>query len=235
MAYTYAEALNIVGRALPKVLEDQYSAVICNLATSEIWASIDWNLTMEALPPFYLIGGEQDHGPPQPVVPTDFMALRRAQIQRLSGEVLADLHVAANLNEVRLCGMPDMISYEAVKRAFRLYPRVPHGYGAPNYFVTGTYKKTPVQITNSTLQTALPLGDDSDFAMWLEAIRYAYYKLSGDQSRAGSVQMQGGRLAVTGQLAVMQMEIKAAAQEELRNRGEHAFHPNKPLASPRRY
>jgi hypothetical protein len=234
MAYTYADVLNIVGRTLPKVVEDQYSAVACNLATKEIWDAADWPRTLTTLPPFYLIGGEQDHGPPQPLVPDDFQGLRRAQIQHIDGSVISDLHVAMNLNEVWSVGMPNMISYECVKRGFRLHPRVPHGYEAPYYFVTGTYKKAPVQITNSTLQTELPLFDDSNLSMWLEALRYAYYKLSGSSS-AGTVQIQNGRMAETGQLAVMRAEIRDVAAVEARNRGEQAIHPNKPLAMPRRY
>ena len=233
MAYTYAEALNVVARQLPKVLEDQYAAVACNLATTKIWDAKDWNESIKRLPPFYLIGGEQDHGPPQPIVPTDYQGLRRVQVQHVNGQVLGQLHVAQNLNEVWHEGLPEMISYEAAKRAFRLYPRVQRGYGAPNYFVTGTYKRLAPQITNSTLDTALPLKDKY-FHVWLEGLRYAFYSLSGDP-KAGRVSVQSGQRIFDGQMGVLNLAIHEAAATENLNQGEHAIFPSRPLANPRGY
>jgi hypothetical protein len=231
MSYTYAQALNIVGGQLKAITEDKYAAVACNLATTKVWMAKDWRESLATLPPFYLIPGEQDHGPPLPTVPEDFQGLRRAQIQRYTGEVIAELSPTQNLNEVYWPGVPNRISYEAVKRCFRLYPRVPQGFCAPNYFVTGTYKTLPTQITNATLNTALPLKDEY-FNVWLESLRYAFYVLSGDP-KAGQVTVQQGRRSANGQLARMLMEIEDAAGNEGINDGDHAIHPSEGLVSPR--
>lgn len=230
--YSYSQALNVAAKQLPKILEDQYAALACNFATSLVWDAADWDESLAALPPFYLQPGEQDHGPPLPLVPSDFEGLRRAQIQDYQGQVYVEvLAVSQNLNETWVQGVPTSISYEAAKKAFRLFPRVPNGYCAPVYFVTGTYKKRAVQITNSTLDALLPL-DDKYFFIWVEALRWAFFQLSGD-SKAGEVTIQDGRKVYTGQLAkVMHLvELHAAIRDA--NSGEHRLSPSAPLVRPR--
>lgn len=229
--YTYAQALNAVTRNVPKVLEDQYSAIACNMAMSLIWDAADWRESVEMLPPFYLQPGDQDHGPPLAIVPDDFQGLRRAQIQDYTGRVYVDLAVSQNLNECYVKTIPTAISYESNKKAFRLYPRVSNGYGAPTYMVTGTYKKKAVQITNSTLNTLLPL-DDKYFDVWIEAIRWAFFVLDGNQ-RAGALTIQDGRKVYTGQLATVMNLIDRAVGIQETNDGENRIHPARPLVFPR--
>ena len=231
MAYNYSTALNVVARKVPKIVEDQYAAAACNLATSKVWDAFDWPESLAALPPFYLIPGQQDHGPPQPVVPTDFGGLRRAQIQRYNGEVVRDLKVVRQTNEVFEQGVPVTISYEDVKRAFRLYPRVPLGWGAPGYFVTGTYKTLPTQLTPETLTTVLPLKEKY-FPMWLEALRYAFYVLDGSDA-AGGVTFSNGQPSYNGQYARMMKEIHEARAAEAANLGAHRIYPERALVPSR--
>ena len=229
--YSYAQALNAVSRTQPAIIEDQYATLACNMATSLIWDATDWRESTAVLPPFYLQPGEQDHGPPLGIVPSDFMGVRRAQVQMYNGQVLGELAVSQNLNEVYWLGLPSSISYENQKAAFRLYPRVPYGYGAPNYFVSGTYKRKAVQITNATLEAKLPL-DDKYFQIWIEALRWAYYVLRGDP-KAGRIQMQNGQTFYEGQIAIAKNFIAEAVAVQETNEGEHRIHPARPLVAPR--
>lgn len=234
MAYTYTQALDALTQKLPALAEDRYSALACNFATNMIWDAADWNESLVALPPFYLQPGEQDHGPPIPIVPTDYQGLRRVQLQRPDGTVvIPDIHPTANLQETTVPGPPQSISYEASKNAFRVYPRVPQGYGAPEYIITGTYKKLPTQITNSTLATAIPFKDKY-FPLWIEAIRYAFFVLTADQ-RAGRISFQNGFSQADGQLAVVRQMIRDVSFNEGLNKGEHNIFPERALAPGRRW
>lgn len=234
MPYTYAQALDALTQKLPAVAEDRYATLACNFATNFIWDAADWHESLVALPPFYLQPGEQDHGPPLPLVPTDYQGLRRVSLQKYDGTVIIpDIHVVANLNETSTPGLPESISYDGTKNCFRIYPRVPGGYGAPEYFITGTYKKTPTQITNATLSTAIPFKDKY-FPLWIEAIRYAFYVLTSHPA-AGRMSLQNGMWQADGQLALVKQMLRDTSYNEGLNKGEQNIFPERPLAPGRRW
>jgi hypothetical protein len=226
---TYSQALNVAAKQLPKLLEDQYSALACNLAMLLVWDAADWHESVADLPPFYLQGGEQDHGAPLPIVPEDFRGLRRAAIQDHTGRVIVPvLANSQNLNETWVQAVPTAISFEASRNAFRLYPRVPSGFTSPVYMVTGTYKKTFPEVTNETLDNLLPL-EDNYFFLFVEALRWAFWQLSSNTKDAGTVVIQDGRKVYTGQLGVVMNMIDHVVGIQETNNGEHRLHPAAPL------
>ena len=67
--FTFDNVLRMVGRHVPRNIVDDHGADICNLAYNKIWHKYDWRESLKTLPPFYLIPGEQEIGPPFVSVP----------------------------------------------------------------------------------------------------------------------------------------------------------------------
>jgi hypothetical protein len=237
MAATYkvADALNIVSRQLGRQVEDDYATHIANVAMNKIWLAYDWRETIAALPPFYLIAGEQTFGPPSYAVPADFLGLRMAYAARTFNPT--DRIELTPLADLRLTGakaFPRNIGYDAATRSFIVFPRVPDGIGSTSWIVDGTYKKKPVKITPEKLQTTVIPWDDLYFDVYVNALKWAAWDAAGDQ-RAGEIQYSGGRSVMTGQLGRMHALIDEMAEREGLNNGDPSIAPSSPLVAPDGY
>ena len=130
--YTIAEALNVVQSQVRKDIEPALAAYIANMAQNKIWNKYDWRETLAPLPPFYLIGQEQEFGPPAVIVPSDFLGLREAYLVSTSANPSRrrELKVRRDLRLTGIEGLPEEISYEPTTKRFRTFPRVPAGISA---------------------------------------------------------------------------------------------------------
>lgn len=234
--YTIAEALNLVSGQIRKDIEPTLSAYLANIAQNAIWNRYDWRETIADLPPFYIIGHEQDFGPPAVIVPSDFLGLREAYLVSTSATPSRrrELKVRRDLRATGTEALPDEISYEPAKKRFRVYPRVPGGVGATDWLIDGTYKIRPTKITANTLQTTLIPFDDLYFQVFCSALKWVAWDTAGDQ-RAGAVNIQNGRPVYTGQLGVMHDQIDQMAESEGLNLGDPDIAPTEPLVYPGGY
>jgi len=216
---------------LPRIVEDDQAAFLCNEATLEIWTAYDWREAIVQLPSFYLVPNEQDHGPPSVAVPSDFLGLRMAYLVRLTSSppTRNELLVMRDVRMTQVRALPHAIGFEPVRKSFRLYHRVPPNIGASDYLIDGEYKKRPTKITSTnTANTDLPF-DDIYFGVMVEALKWAAWKAAGDQ-RAGQIQVQkGGGTVLTGQRAVMQERIDWMAANEGLELGDPQLAPSEPI------
>lgn len=230
LTYTYADLLSMI-KTYPKAVEDHFAPIVCNLATSLIWHAFDWRASLVALPPFYLVPGEQDHYLPPAIIPSNFHGLRKVELcQYTSGGV--NKHELVPLKDLQLTHIkriPSAISYEASISGFRLHPRVPENMGPPHWFIEGTYKSRPTKITNTTLNTLLPF-DDQYLYVWIDTMQWAYDKVSRSPN-AGQVQMNGPQVLYTGQLANAMASISAMAENEGFNDGDAQISPGTSLTA----
>jgi len=225
--YTFLDAWNLARKQVTSSTEADHSAAICNLALNEIWNSWDWRESLADLPPFYLIPSEQDHGAPAVTIPANFMGLREAFLVCVNSEPAyrQELEVIKDLRLIHGRQIPHAISYEPSKNAFRLFPRVPDSFTAPNYMVDGIYKKRPTKITAANIQnTTLPF-DDVFLSVMLESIKWAAMRIGGDP-RAGDLQIrQNGQRVYTGQYGIMKERIEEMAQTEAVDLGNPVIAP----------
>jgi len=227
--FTYTDVLTVIGKSLPKAIEDQFSSLAANIGTNLIWYGFDWRDSIKTLPPFYLIANEQDHNIPLATVPSNFHGLRKCQLRHYTEGAIAefDLFIAKDLLVTHIKAIPHSISYEPTVAGFRVFPRVPANIGAPEWFIEGTYKSRPTKITNATLNTVLPF-DDMYFNVMVEAVRWAFLMLSGSP-QAGQVQMQNGQIIRSGQIANALAAIEQMATQEGINDGDVRIYPNEAL------
>jgi hypothetical protein len=201
------------------------------MATNLIWHRYDWRESLTELPPFYLIPNEQDHFIPGSIVPADYHGLRKisyAQFTGTTGYRKQEIKAVRDLPLTQAKGLPQRISYEASRKAFRIFPRVPENIGAPNYFIEGTYKRRPTAVADHTMDTSTLPWDDSYLNVYLEALRWAFLTLVGD-TRAGAAQVQGGQTLFSGQLATSMAAIETMAATEGLNDHDVQISPEEPL------
>jgi len=230
ITYKYLDALNAAGKVIPRIVEDDQAAFLCNEATNEVWSRYDWRESVVQLPPFYLVPNEQDHGPPSVAVPADFLGLRMAYLVRLTSSppTRSELLVMRDVRLTQVRALAHAIGYEPARKSFRLYHRVPSNIGASDYMVDGEYKKRPTKITSTIIaSTDLPF-DDLYFGVMVEALKWAAWKAAGD-GRAGQIQVQGGRALLAGQRAVLQERIDWMAANEGLELGDPQIAPSEPI------
>lgn len=176
----YSDVLSMVDKIMPSAVVAQYQGIVCNAATDLIWMAYDWKESIETLPPFYLVPNEQDILPPMSAIPADFHGFRKVTLCQYGTGCVAKqtITVVKDLQLTNVYGLPGSINYNPGNRAFRVFPRTPSNIGSPFYFIEGTYKKRPVNITNATLNTLIPF-DDQYLPVFVEAFRWAFYALSG--------------------------------------------------------
>lgn len=229
----YADVLSIVSRHMGRMIEDSNAAYLCNVATNKIWTQYDWRESLATLPPFYLIPGEQDHGTPAASVPSDFMGLRKAFLVHLTGSIptYTPITPVRDLEVTHVRDLPHAIGYVPAVSAFRVFPRVPSGISAPNYAISGEYKKRPVKVSANSLASTLLPFDDIYVQVMVEAVKWAALNSAGDP-RAGEVGMQRGVPVFSGQLAKMLAAIEEMAQNEGLEGGDPIVKPAEPLVTP---
>ena len=228
--FTFEQALAVAGRKISRSTVDDFGATAANFAQNYIWDKYDWRWSLATLPPFYVVPNEQDHGAPAVVIPPDFYGLRTAYLIRSDNTppFRMPLKIIKDLEETHIRYLPHAIWYQPDKRAFRIMPRLPDNIGSPMYFVNGTYKKLPVNLTAATLNTTLLPSDDIYSQAWVETLKWALLSMDGDQ-RAGTISEAGGNLVANGQAAMMISMIKWMAEKEGLELGDPAIAPAEPL------
>lgn len=227
--YKYSDLTTLIAKGIPKSFIDDNAATLCNLATNKIWMRYDWRESLASLPPVYLLPNIQDIGSPLNAVPSDLQGLREVKIRLVNGAEIRDtpLQVLRNCEPTEFEGHPTAISYIKELQCLRLHPRPTSEFSAPNYFLSGIYKKLPTKITSSTLNTLLPF-DDIYFQVWLETMRWAAFSVLGDP-KAGTNQSGNGQRFTTGQLATCEAMIDQMAEDQGINSGEVAVAPSEPI------
>jgi hypothetical protein len=222
--YTIGEALTLVSRQLGRSVEDDYGAYIANIAMNTMWNRYDWRETIAQLPPFYLIGNEQEFGPPSAIVPANFLGLREAYLVGTTAVPARrmELKVRRDLRLTGAQGLPAEISYDPTTKRFRVFPRVPNGIGATDYLIDGTYKIKPTKILPNTLSSTLIPWDDVYFQAFVAALKWAAWDVATDPR-------------ATNQFGVMTALVDDMAEAEGLNLGDPAIAPSEPLIYPNQY
>lgn len=230
--YRFWQAASAAKNVMERSIEADQQAFACNLALNEYWEAYDWRETLADLPPFWMAPGVQDYGAPFIAVPSDFMALKRAYwLNLMSGTngvpYRQELSSVGDLPETTDQDIPTSICYFPQTRSFRIHPRCPINWGAPQFMVRGQYKKVPTvtlagttttinQLTASNIMNALLPSDDRYFKVWVEGIKWAYLMLAGDP-RAGGRSLQGNTAYYTGQYAVFEGALDEMSNAEVLN------------------
>lgn len=230
--YRFWQAAAAAKNVTEKTVETDMQAMACNLALNEWWEAYNWRETMETLPPFWMAPGVQDYGAPFVAVPSDFMALGRCYFVNLRSGIngipwRVELSTVGDLPETSEQDMPTSICYLPQISSFRIHPRIPINWGAPQFFVQGQYKKTPTvslagstgvvsQISAGNIMNALLPSHDRYFKVWVEGLKWAYLMLAGDP-RAGGRNVSGNVVTYTGQYAIFEGAIDEMSYGEQLN------------------
>lgn len=232
ITYKFEDVVNVISRLIPRIVESDSAAVMCNVAIYEIWKRYDWRESLKVLPAFYLIPGRQDHGAPAVAVPSDMFGLRQAYLVRLNSNPVYRQALAPikDLGLTYVKALPTAIGYNPATLAWRVHPRVPDNIGTPDWCIQGEYKKRPTAVTSSTLSSTFLPFDDVHFNSLVEVFKWAGWSMSGDQ-RAGGVQGN----AMVGQLALAHAAIEMMAQTEDLELGNVTIAPSEALAPTSKY
>lgn len=233
MARTYyiSDALNTVGRQIPRISQDGHSEIIVNTAISYIWRRYDWPVTMKPLPPFWLVPLVQDYFQ---VVPADYYGLRRANLVQLTDDrpfIWPPMGITKHLGPDTIEGLPRSIVYNPANRTFRLFPRPSVSMAAPEWLIIGEYKYQPPTLTANELNETLIPWDDLYFDVFCAGLRWAFFTLMGDP-RAGQKQLtRFGVPQYTGEFAAFEDALQRMAEDEGLNLGTPVVHPSEALVT----
>ncbi len=214
--YSWSDLITFVGQSFPRLQADAAGALICDLMQSAIWDKADWRFALKTMPPFYLVGIQQDYVAPSVVVPTDFLGLRSALLVYNGTEpatTYPPLKVLRYLQKTYAQGRTQSISYESELGGFRIFPRCPSGIGVMDYQIECTYKKNPVKVTTATLMNTMP-WDDQYMGVAVEGMKY-FLKPSAQQTDAD--------------LQRFLAAIEGMAEHEAINLGDQPISPAEPL------
>lgn len=177
------DAWNIIRPHVPRAVEDNFASIAANMAITEMWDAYDFRETIDELPPFYLIPGEQDYGHPIYAVPTNFGGMRMANLVCLNSTrpERREIHPRRDLRRTSLAGMPELIGFDVATKKIRVYPRVPDNIAGSDFMIEGTYKKEPAQVTPATIHSTLIPWDDKYLSVFLAALKWAAWDIAADQ------------------------------------------------------
>lgn len=224
----WADAFSIVARRWPGLALESYGSLICDTAQKWLWNLADWRVSLAVMPPFWLSIGEQDYGPPEFIIPPDFLGLRRAYLTLISttNPVHYELKIKSNLELTSTGGWPEFIGYVPELGKLRIFPR-PYTSGA-TYLVQCTYKKKATEITPANFSTAHIPWDDQYFDVILEVLRLKIMEFIGDPDR-GTVVYQNGAWQANGQLGRVMVRVQEMAEIEAAEMGTDVIAPVAPF------
>jgi len=226
-SFTYADALELANKSLRRQMEDQLAATFCTLANAHIWIRWDWRESLKKMLPFYLIPDEQDYGPPQYAMPSNFLGLRNARIWDIDQNVptlISEPLVKRSPPLTDLYGLPETVGFTSeVQKAvddsagpggrIRVYPRPARNISAARYVVDCVYKFTPPLAAAATLAvTTLPF-QDIHLQTYASVLQWV---------------MEG---RPPEKLQVMDYLISQMAEVEGLNLGIQSVHPDEPLVN----
>jgi hypothetical protein len=155
-------------------------------------------------------------------LPSDFLFLNE-DARIADGKNTTHLHPAALLPQVNglVSGQPSQVAIQTVgnNTVARLLP-APGQFpiGAPTQTVIATYKKVAPKLDKTTVMTAgYMLLPDEFFWVYQEGVLWRAMSWAQDP-RAGDVQVQGDKVAYTGQRAAFEAALQQAAETEKLNR-----------------
>jgi hypothetical protein len=189
--YTPGRALDLFQNRYNQILVNGYGAIAADMAQSQMWMSFPWKQSIAPLTPFYVIPEQSDYGAPTGAVPPDFLHLIEAWMRDVTSGYITRLnvHKGRDLPPSYLESIPDTIGYLAEKNAFRLTPRPSSSMGPTNFQIEGTYKKAPVKITNTNLNSSYILPwDDIYFPVYRKFVRWALSEINDEQDAANRLQ-----------------------------------------------
>jgi hypothetical protein len=172
--YTWADALARVASQGFRATEDSQAVFSCNDAQFLIWDAYDWRSTLEVLPPFWIIGNEQDYGRPMYAVPEDLQALRKAYlVNTYSNYNREDLQVKRDIALTNMRTLPRTVGYVQEEDCMRVWPRPPEGTCPTQYLIDGVYKKRPTKVTTANMGSSLLPWDDKYFRVVCTALQWS--------------------------------------------------------------
>lgn len=220
--YTWQDGVNLVGQTYPRLMSVQNGAMIVDQTQSFIWGYADWRFSLVPMSPFFLVPGQQDYGPPNVPIPTDFLGIRKADLVYNITQPpfhYPPLVVDRVLYPTAWQGRPEAICWEPTTSVFRVFPRIPLGIGPTDYQIELTYKKLPVKVSASTMGQTMP-WDDIYFGVYCEGLRWQYL-----QSQPG-VPLNDKQA----QYVVFMQQLDHMAANESLNLGNDGEHPNEAWA-----
>jgi hypothetical protein len=155
------------GRSLP----DGFAVRFCDEVIGKMWHRYPWRETLEELPPFHLTHDEAYYGPPLLAVPSDFFSIHEAWLVSSSYEQWP-LKWQKNVSPTMATDMPNKIGYDKARGAFVLSPRP--SVSAPDWWVTGTYKKNATKLTNATLASYVLPWDDTYYDVFRAGLEWKF-------------------------------------------------------------
>lgn len=178
---TYGDVVTLISKKLSRVTEEDFATVILNNAIAEIWKRYDWRESLTTLPGFWLSPKIQDYGYPLSAVPQDFEGLRTAQVIQFNSDPAQfwTIDITKFLDKTNIEGFPSAISYNPDTNSFRLWPNAPASWGVPEWMITGTYKKLPPRILQSTYQGTILPFDDKYFYVICETALWKGFEING--------------------------------------------------------
>jgi len=152
-------------------LPDGFGARFCDEIHSHMWLRYAWRESIEELPPFHLTDGEAYYGPPLLAVPPDYYSLHEAWLVSANYDQ-HPLKIQANLTPTMATGWPNKIGYDKARGSFVLSPRP--SVTAPDWWVTGVYKKNPAKITNNNLNSYTLPWDDVYYEVFRTGVEWKF-------------------------------------------------------------
>ncbi len=178
---TYGDVITTISKKISRTTEEDFAALMLNMAIAEIWKRYDWRESLDLLPGFWLSPKIQDYGYPLGAVPADFEGLRTAQLLQFTGSParIIPLEVTKFLDKTNVQSFISSISYNPDTTSFRVWPNVPESWGSPEYMIIGTYKKQPPKVLPSNYQGTILPFDDKYFYPIVETALWKGYELNG--------------------------------------------------------
>lgn len=160
-----------------------------------LWMAAPWRWSVGILSPISVAtGSDQSFSPP-----ADFLYIIRAWIT--DGQSAIELHPEATLPTTNVKGVPNQIAYIASGSLLRINPVPTTLPNSGTWQLLVIYKKiSPVLAKTNIFTAGTQIFDDEWFHVFKDLVLYKAFVYAGDE-KAGSVNMQDGKLQYTGQLA----------------------------------
>jgi hypothetical protein len=180
--FTYLDVLTRVASYNPRATEDALSIFAVNDALGLLWNAYHFSFTKAELPPFWLVGGEQDYGNLVAAVPADFKSIISAEMIDTDTAPFYRIPLIPKRDAPRTGRQdtPEIIAYVPEVDAFRVHPAPPYGYGPGKWIVNGVYKRHFTKITRDTLISTLP-WDDEWFPVFCAALEWGLLPHKGQE------------------------------------------------------
>jgi hypothetical protein len=243
---TFGKLWSAHRRQISRLNDAEYTADLTTKLINRIW-KYDWRETLGDLPPFYLLPQKQDYGKPIYAVPSDFAAIRKATLVRVSDGQTANssssqtvtpvykpLKIQGRLTPTQATGVIDTIGYDPATKSFRIFGILSQGATLNEWIVEGVYKRLPQ--TNlydaDTIVGAPRLASEitgSNFMSCLLPIADRWYDMMSEVACALAKKQEAPTKEAYAMDQYVDGLIHAAAMEENVDVGTSYVSPDEPL------